>query len=68
MRMCSQNYFLGKPNLDGLAFDVLDSQEMEQLERLFDELDVKKVLKCVACDKTPGPDGFCMAFFKHVGK
>lgn len=52
------------PRLDGLSFDVLDPQEMEQFERLFDELEARKVLKYMVGDTTLGINGFSMDIFQ----
>lgn len=37
-------------------------KKMEQLERLFDELEVRQVL-CMAKNKVPSLDGFSLVFF-----
>ncbi|KAF5442537.1 hypothetical protein F2P56_035184 [Juglans regia] len=47
-----------------MAFDVLDPQVAERLERPFEEVEIRSVIKGMAGDKAPGPDGFSMAFFQ----
>ena len=48
--------------IDGLDFSYFDESERISLEREFEE-EILEVLKEVEGDKTPGPDGFTMAFF-----
>jgi len=49
------NNFLNCPRLTG--------EEIEDLERNFDEEEVLRSLKQCAVDKAPGPDGFTMGFY-----
>lgn len=50
--------------LDELAYNVLDSREMDQFERPFDELEIRQILKCMVGDKASRLDGFLIAFFQ----
>ena len=52
------------PRLDNLDFDLLDAGEADRLEVPFEEREVWEVVKGMDRDKTPGPDGFSMAFFQ----
>ncbi len=51
------------PLLDGLAFSSIDETDRTCLDRSFTEEEVVGVVKDMAGDKSPGPDGFSMAFF-----
>jgi hypothetical protein len=50
--------------LDGLSFSSIDEDDRIVLDRPFMEEEVWGVVKGMAGDKAPGPDGFSMAFFK----
>ncbi|XP_042973159.1 uncharacterized protein LOC122304964 [Carya illinoinensis] len=52
-----------RPKLDGLSFESLDPQSESGLEWVFEEDKVFKVIRSMAKDKAPGPDGFSMCFF-----
>jgi hypothetical protein len=53
-----------RPLLDGLSFSSIDEEDSLVLDRSFTEEEVLEVVKVMAGDKAPGPDGFSMAFFK----
>ena len=53
-----------RPLLDGLSFSSIDEEDSLVLDRSFTEEEVWEVVKVMAGDKAPGPDGFSMAFFK----
>jgi hypothetical protein len=53
-----------RPEVDGLHFDAIDSNDRDLLERPFDREEVVQVLQNLEGDKAPGPDGFTMAFFQ----
>ena len=53
-----------RPLLDGLTFSSIDEEDSSVLDRPFMEEEVWEVVKDLARDKAPGPDGFSMAFFK----
>jgi hypothetical protein len=42
----------------------IDEGERAWMEREFDENEVWEVVRKLKGDKTPGPDGFSMAFFQ----
>jgi hypothetical protein len=53
-----------RPRMDNQAFSSIDEEEKVWLEREFEEMEVWEVMKSMEADKTPGPDGFAMAFFQ----
>lgn len=53
-----------RPTVDGLAFEAIDQNSSAWLERPFEEEEVQQVIRKMNKDKTPGPDGFTMAFFQ----
>ncbi len=53
-----------RPTVDRLDFDMISEEEQALLERKFDRDEVLQVVKDLQGDKTPGPDGFTMAFFQ----
>ena len=53
-----------RPLLDGLTFSSIDEEDSSVLDRPFMEEEVWEVVKDLAGDKAPGPNGFSMAFFK----
>jgi hypothetical protein len=53
-----------RPLLDGLAFSSIDEADRRCLDRPFTEEEVVGVVKDMSGDKSPGPDGFSMAFFQ----
>ena len=52
------------PLLDGLEFSSIDEEDNIMLEHPFTEEEVLRVVKDMAGDKAPGPDGYSMAFFQ----
>ena len=52
-----------RPEADGLDFDAIDPNDRDLLERPFDREEVVQVLQNMEGDKSPGPDGFTIAFF-----
>jgi hypothetical protein len=62
------NHFLEeaweRPTKDGVAFPILLEEEVEQLERPFDECEVKGIIDSSQNNKSPGPDGFNFEFFR----
>jgi hypothetical protein len=66
------NYFLnhfsegdwGRPTLEGINFPNLSADDVDQLERPFEEGEVKVVIVDSQNNKSPGPDGFNFEFFR----
>ena len=54
-----------RPSLDGLAFSSIDESDRICLDRSFTEEEMMGVVKDMAGDKSPGLDGFSMAFFQN---
>ncbi|KAG2686131.1 hypothetical protein I3843_10G155200 [Carya illinoinensis] len=52
-----------RPPLNGLDFDTIGLSDVSRLERNFEEREVHEVVRKMARDKAPGPDGFSMGFF-----
>jgi hypothetical protein len=52
-----------RPRMDNQAFSSIDEEEKVWLEREVEEKEVWEVLKGMEGDKSPGPDGYTMAFF-----
>jgi hypothetical protein len=50
--------------MDNQSFSSIDVEEKCWLERDFEEKEVWEVIKGMEGDKSPGPDGFTMAFFQ----
>jgi hypothetical protein len=50
--------------VDGISFSSVEADECLWLERVFEEQDVREVVREMNGDKAPGPDGFFMAFFQ----
>lgn len=57
-------HFNWRPNLDGFSFESIGEVEVIWLERAFEEGEVFEGVKALNSDKTSGPDGFAMGFFK----
>jgi hypothetical protein len=55
---------LQRPLLDGLEFTGLAGEDLEGLDRPFSEEEVFNVVKNFIGDKSPGPDGYSMAFYQ----
>ena len=53
-----------RPVLDEVEFSMISEEEATCLDRLFEEEEVYGVIQGCNGDKSPGPDGFSMAFFK----
>jgi hypothetical protein len=53
-----------RPLLDGLDFSSIEESDRVLLDRSFTEDEVWGVVKNMAGDKAPGPDGFSLAFFQ----
>ena len=53
-----------RPLLDGLEFNGLAEEDLEGLDRPFSEEEVFNVVKNFNGDKSPGPDGYSMAFYQ----
>uniref|UniRef100_A0A2N9HYC0 Protein kinase domain-containing protein n=1 Tax=Fagus sylvatica TaxID=28930 RepID=A0A2N9HYC0_FAGSY len=53
-----------RPLLDGVAFSAIDESDRDMLDRSFTEDEVWGVVRNMAGDKAPGPDGFSLAFFQ----
>jgi hypothetical protein len=52
-----------RPKLDGLDFTPIKPEEAAWLERPFEEDEITTVVRSMNGDKSPGPDGFPMAFY-----
>ena len=52
-----------KPSIDGLIFEKLEMGDVDRLEKPFSEEEVFEALADCCGEKTPGPDGFSMAFW-----
>lgn len=52
------------PNTQCQLKIIIDPQKKGWLERLFEEMEGRKVLKNMVGDKSLGLDGFTMAFFQ----
>ena len=52
------------PFSDILAFPRISRDNVDWLEKPFEESEVLEVIKEFNGDKSPGPDGFSMAFFQ----
>ena len=53
-----------RPFLDSLVFPMISSENADWLERPFEEAKIFDVIQSFHGDKSPGPDGFSMAFFQ----
>ena len=53
-----------RPLVDGLEFDSISGEDVEWMERPFDEEEVSSVVRNLNRDKAVGPDGFSLAFFQ----
>uniref|UniRef100_A0A2N9GTW6 Reverse transcriptase domain-containing protein n=1 Tax=Fagus sylvatica TaxID=28930 RepID=A0A2N9GTW6_FAGSY len=53
-----------RPLLDGLVFSSLDESDRDLLDQPFTEKEVWGVVRNMAGDKAPGPNGFSLAFFQ----
>jgi hypothetical protein len=53
-----------RPLLDGMGFSSIDDSDRVLLDRCFTEDEVCGVVRNMAGDKAPGPDGFSLAFFQ----
>ena len=53
-----------RPYLDGLQFSSISGEDVEWLDRPFDETEIFDVVQGFNGDKAPGPDGFSLAFFQ----
>ena len=56
-----------RPLLDGLDFYSIDEPDNATLDLPFTEEELSGVVKGMARDKAPGPDGFFLAFFNLAG-
>ncbi|XP_042953621.1 uncharacterized protein LOC122290111 [Carya illinoinensis] len=57
-----------RPKLEGLAFESIGPLDSNRLERSFEEAEVLEVVRKMARDKAPGPDGYSMALIpKRAG-
>jgi exonuclease III len=54
-----------RPHLDGLGFSRISEDNSTWLDRPFEEEEVMGVVMGCVGDKSPGPDGFPMAFFQY---
>ena len=54
-----------RPYLDGIQFSTISSEDVDWLDRPFDEVEINNVVQGCNGDKAPGPDGFSLAFFQH---
>lgn len=52
------------PFPDGIDLSPIDSNLADELECEFNELEVWKAVNLLGTDKSPGPDGFTLEFFK----
>jgi hypothetical protein len=52
-----------RPKLDCLDFTPIKPEEVAWLERPFEEDEITTVVRSMNGDKSPGPDGFPMAFY-----
>ncbi|XP_058741684.1 uncharacterized protein LOC131614074 [Vicia villosa] len=63
-----QNFFkeedFARPVPEGLCFKRLEESEVVWLERDFSEVEIKEAVWSCDGDKSPGPDGYSMDFFK----
>jgi hypothetical protein len=53
-----------RPTMDGIDFPNLAAVDIQQLERPFEEFEVKDIIDSSQNNKSPGPDGFNFEFFK----
>jgi hypothetical protein len=53
-----------RPTMDGIVFPNLSVEEVVQLERPFEEMEVKEVIEASQNNKSPGPNGFNFEFFR----
>ena len=53
-----------RPTLDELNFPAIDDGDVVSLDRDFSEEEVFNAVKDMNGDKSPGPDGFSLAFFQ----
>jgi exonuclease III len=54
-----------RPYLDGIQFSSISGEDVEWLDRLFDETEIIDVVQGFNGHKAPGPDGFSLAFFQN---
>ncbi|WJX23785.1 hypothetical protein P8452_12974 [Trifolium repens] len=47
-----------RPTMDGIVFPTLLEEEVEQLERTFEECEVKEIIESSQINKSPGPRRF----------
>jgi hypothetical protein len=53
-----------RPTMDGIDIPNLAADDIQQLERPFEEFEVKDIIDSSQNNKSPGPDGFNFEFFK----
>ena len=56
-----------RPFSDSLVFPMISGDNADWLERPFEEVEIFDVIQSFHGDKSPGLDGFPMAFSKFVG-
>ncbi|XP_058774928.1 uncharacterized protein LOC131649188 [Vicia villosa] len=61
---CFTEPMLNRPVLDGAIFSVFSSEDRVMLEAPFLLEEFKSVVWLDDCEKSPGPDGFPLGFFK----
>ncbi|XP_058742075.1 uncharacterized protein LOC131614520 [Vicia villosa] len=57
---------MGRPVLDGVGFNALSVEESKILEESFYMEEIKNIIWLSDCEKSLGPDGFPLGFFKKT--
>ena len=54
-----------RPLLDGIFYDTISMEDALDLDKDFSEEEVRSAINDLSKEKTPGPDGFNIAFFQR---
>ena len=53
-----------RPLIDGMPFSSISAEDVEILDKPFEEDKIHNVIKNLKGDKAPAPDGFPLAFYQ----
>ncbi|MCI39284.1 transposon TX1 putative 149 kDa protein, partial [Trifolium medium] len=54
-----------RPTMDGITFPSLLVEDVVQLQRPFEDVEIKDIIDSSQNNKSPGPDGFNSEFFRR---